>query len=163
MLVPVPYDRQKSVQYAQKWALARNPRYFNFDGLGGDCTNFASQCVYAGCGVMNFTKDRGWYYRNPSSRAPAWSGVEFLYRFLTANRGAGPYAREADVGELEPGDLIQLGNGSGHFYHTPVVTSSKAGTILVAAHTYDVWDRPLQSYVFARMRCLHILGARRWK
>ena len=56
MLIQLPYDRAGAVKYAETWALKRNPGFPNFDGMGGDCTNFASQCVYAGCKVMNFTK-----------------------------------------------------------------------------------------------------------
>jgi len=35
----LPYNRVKAVEYAHKWAFGRNPKYFNFDKLGGDCTN----------------------------------------------------------------------------------------------------------------------------
>ena len=55
MLKIIPYDRFAGVSYAHRWAYERNPKYMNFDELGGDCTNFASQCLYAGAGVMNFT------------------------------------------------------------------------------------------------------------
>jgi hypothetical protein len=43
----IGYDRARALAYAEKWALSRNPAYFSFDGLGGDCTNFISQCLYA--------------------------------------------------------------------------------------------------------------------
>lgn len=42
------YKRNLAVAYAKKWALSRNPKYYNFDPVGGDCTNFISQCLYAG-------------------------------------------------------------------------------------------------------------------
>ncbi|MBQ3571404.1 MAG: amidase domain-containing protein, partial [Clostridia bacterium] len=42
------YNRQNAVEYAKKWALKRNPKYYNFDNIGGDCTSFASQCLFAG-------------------------------------------------------------------------------------------------------------------
>lgn len=29
------YNREKAVEYAKKWALERNPAYYNFDGIGG--------------------------------------------------------------------------------------------------------------------------------
>ena len=80
------YDREAAVRYAKKWAFKRNPDYYNFDNLGGDCTNFASQCVYAGARVMNYTPTFGWYYRNIDNRSPSWTGVEFLFNFLTGNR-----------------------------------------------------------------------------
>ncbi|HAH77953.1 MAG TPA: amidase [Ruminococcaceae bacterium] len=157
----VAYDRARAVRYAEAWALKRNPRYMNFDGMGGDCTNFASQCLFAGCGVMNYARDVGWYYIGPNRRAAAWSGVEYLHRFLVANRGAGPFAVEADPADLRPGDLVQLGTAGGRFYHTPVVVAVAGGQILVAAHTFDALYRPLSSYSFSALRCLHIAGARR--
>ena len=49
------YDREAAVEYANKWAYGRNPRFYDFSQLGGDCTNFASQCIYAGSGIMNYT------------------------------------------------------------------------------------------------------------
>lgn len=163
MLVQMSYNRDRSTQYAEKWAMKRNPQYISFNGMGGDCTNFASQCVYAGCNVMNYTQEYGWYYIDSFNRAAAWSGVEFLYRFLTTNHGAGPYAEETDAEKLQPGDLIQLGDEKGHFYHTPVVMSVSPDDIFVSAHSYDALNRPLQSYNFYRIRCLHILGARIWE
>lgn len=33
------YDRDKAVAYAHQWAFKRNPNYYNFDSIGGDCTN----------------------------------------------------------------------------------------------------------------------------
>ena len=48
------YNRKKAVEYALKWALDRNPRYLDYDDLGGDCTNFISQCLYAGIEEMNY-------------------------------------------------------------------------------------------------------------
>jgi hypothetical protein len=53
------YDRAAAVAYARKWALSRNPAYYDYDPLGGDCTNFASQCVLAGGGVMNLSPRSG--------------------------------------------------------------------------------------------------------
>ena len=50
----LPYDRAAAVAYAHAWAYRRNPAYFDYSGIGGDCTNFASQCLYAGAPVMNF-------------------------------------------------------------------------------------------------------------
>ena len=49
------YNRENAVAYAKKWAYGRNPKYYDFSDLGGDCTNFASQCIYAGSGIMNYT------------------------------------------------------------------------------------------------------------
>ena len=50
------YDRKKAVEYTKKWAFSRNPKYYNLDQIGGDCTSFISQCVFAGSQIMNYTK-----------------------------------------------------------------------------------------------------------
>ena len=127
------YDRQAAYAYAKKWAFGRNPKFYNFDKLGGDCTNFASQCIYAGAGVMNYTPTFGWFYKSLNERTPSWTGVEYLYNFLVNNTdGAGPFAEEVALDKLEPGDIVQLGRSTGAFYHSPVVVSVKNGRILVS-------------------------------
>lgn len=153
------YNRAAAVLYARRWALGRNPAYFDFSSLGGDCTNFASQCIYAGAGVMNDTPLFGWYYCTAEDRTPSWTGVEFLYDFLVGNEGIGPYAREVTAAEVLPGDIVQLGREDGSFYHTPVITAVFP-TILVAAHSDDALDRPLFTYRYDRVRFLRIAGVR---
>lgn len=155
------YDRGKAVAYARRWAFSRNPKYYNFDALGGDCTNFASQCVFAGAGVMNYTPVTGWFYRTASDRTASWTGVEFFYNFLTGNKdGAGPFAEVTDMGKLEVGDIVQLGKSDGEFYHSPVVVGFAGSEPLLAAHTYDAFGKRLSSYRFERVRFLHISGVR---
>ena len=159
------YDRAAAVDYARRWARGRNPAYYNFDALGGDCTNFASQCLYAGAGVMNFTPTFGWYYRSVRDRAPAWTGVEYLFRFLTrTGEGPGPLAASVPPEELLPGDLVQLSFGNGAFTHCLVVEETgkrgDPGQILLAAHSQDVHLRPLSTYPYRQVRFLHILGVR---
>ena len=153
-----PYNRRDAAAYAERWALGRNPAYYDFDGLGGDCTNFVSQCVYAGAGVMNWTPELGWYYAGLNRRAAAWTGVEFFSRFLLSNNGPGPRGRLAAENEMLPGDVIQLGNAAGSYYHSLLVLRREAGEILVAAHTNDALYRPLSSYYYDRARYLHITG-----
>ena len=77
------YRREDATAYAARWAFGRNPRYLSFNGIGGDCTSFVSQCLFAGGGVMNYQKDVGWYYSSPANRAAAWSSV------LRSGGGAG--------------------------------------------------------------------------
>lgn len=157
----LPYDRAAAVAYARKWALDRNPAYYNFDKIGGDCTNFTSQCLFAGARIMNYTPVTGWFYRSSYDRTPSWTGVEYLYNFLTRNKSVGPYATEVSAAEIMPGDIVQLGTANGDFYHSPLITATSP-TILVAAHTFDALDRPLSTYTFNRARFLHIDGVRTW-
>lgn len=154
------YDRQAAYAYAKKWAFKRNPAFYDFNNIGGDCTNFASQCIYAGAKVMNYTPVYGWFYKSANDRTASWTGVEYLYNFLVKNDGVGPYAREVPLSELEIGDIVQLGTATGDFYHSPVVVGFARGQILVAAHTYDAFNKPLSSYNFAKARGIHIIGVR---
>ncbi len=154
------YDREAAVAYAHKWAFSRNPRFYDFENLGGDCTNFASQVLYAGGAVMNSRPTVGWYYYNLNNRAPAWTGVEYLHRFLVNNRGIGPLAQEVDMSLIKPGDIVQLSMDGVTFTHSPVVVSvgaaPSASNILVAAHTFDTDMRPLNTYMHPYRRYLHI-------
>ena len=34
------YDRSAAVLYAHQWAYGRNPAFYDYENLGGDCTNF---------------------------------------------------------------------------------------------------------------------------
>lgn len=157
----IPYNRAAAVAYARRWAFDRNSAYYDFSPIGGDCTNFASQCIYAGAGVMNFAPVMGWYYRSSYERTASWSGVEYLYQFLVKNQAVGPHARVVSQSEAEPGDIVQLGSYNGGFYHSPVITAV-APRILVAAHSYDALDKPLSDYTYEMVRFLHIDGVRTW-
>ena len=152
------YDRLRAVLYARRWAFSRNPAYFNFSGLGGDCTNFVSQCLYAGAGVMNYTPVFGWFYRSANDRTASWTGVEYLYNFLIANEGEGPTAEEVRLCDLQIGDIIQLGRETGDFYHSCLAVGFRGGVPLVASHSLDAFNKPLTSYVFEKARFLHITG-----
>ena len=151
------YDRSQAVAYARRWALFRNPAYADFEEMGGDCTNFVSQCLFAGSGVMNFTPVFGWYYINFKKRSPAWSGVEYLWRFLVENKGPGPYGSAVGLEAVKPGDVVQLGRIGAGFTHAALITET-APRILVCAHTYDSLDRPLDTYDHELRRFFHVDG-----
>ncbi len=167
MLVEKPYQRERAVEYARAWALSRNPLFADFTGRGGDCTNFVSQCVLAGSCVMNPTPDFGWYFSSEEDRAPAWTGVEFFFDFMTEapafisrNGGIGPYAVQVIEEEILPGDVIQYADQQGDWYHTVIVSRVEEGEIYVCAHSNDALDRPLSSYRFSEARFLQIRGVR---
>ena len=159
------YKRDLVLNYAELWAKKRNSFYYDFSFLGGDCTNFASQCLFAGAPFMNYTQDLGWYYKSVSNRAPAWTGVEFFYNFLIGNfKGisdkSGPFAKDVNLSELEIGDFIQLGDANSNYYHTPVVVGFDGTVPLLAAHSKDVFGVRLDYYNYSKLRCIKVLGAR---
>jgi len=159
------YNRLKTKEYAKKWAYSRNPKYYNFDSIGGDCTSFASQCIHAGSGIMNYTKNTGWYYNSVNDRAPAWSGVEFLHKFLVNNKGVGPRGEETLIDKLEIGDIVNLSFDGIKFSHTLIIVNVGENltldNIYVASHTYDSYNRKISSYNFKDIRYIHINGV--WK
>lgn len=164
-MVFIPYNREAAVWYAHRWAFERNPKFYNYEELGGDCTNFASQCLYAGTGIMNFEPTFGWYYRNANDKSPSWTGVTYFYNFLTQKKiRTGPVATETDIFSIEPGDFVQLNlDRDEAFDHTPIIVERgevpTLENVLVAAHSNDADYRPLSTYDFSQIRFLHVLGA----
>ncbi|MDR0936003.1 MAG: amidase domain-containing protein [Oscillospiraceae bacterium] len=147
------YNPANAIAYAHKWAFSRNPRYGDFSNLGGDCTNFISQCLHAGGIPMDYTPVTGWYYSSMASRSPSFTGVEFLYNYLT--KGRSPVAAEVDYQSVSPGDIIQLSFDGVKFEHSLLVVNTDGG-IEITTHTYDADSRPLASYEYARARGLAI-------
>ncbi|MBO5415254.1 MAG: amidase domain-containing protein [Clostridia bacterium] len=164
MLIDIPYDRERAIEYARRWALSRNPLFIDFTGRGGDCTSFVSQCVFAGCGIMNYTPTFGWYYISSADRAPAWAGVDEFFDFVTAapafveaNGGTGPRGFDVRDGrDIALGDVIQLANDRGEFYHSLIISGFTDDDILICAHTDDALDRPISTYNYAFLRVIHI-------
>lgn len=160
MLVTKEYNRTNAMVYARRWAFDRNPLYYNYTGIGGNCTNFTSQCIYAGCCTMNYTPVFGWYYLSPAERTASWTGVGYFYDFLVNNREVGPFGRETGPEEMEVGDVIQLGREAGGYYHSLLVVGRDGDDFLVAAQSDDAYDRPLSTYTYDYARYLHIDGVR---
>ena len=160
-----PYDRDAVVRYAHAWAYGRNPLFYDYEKLGGDCTNFASQCVYAGSKIMNYTPTYGWYYLDANNKSPSWTGVPYFYNFMTrSDESAGPIAIETTIDQIQPGDVVQLSFTGEDWNHTPVivqVSDPYPHGILVAAHSYDADNRPLSSYQYKNIRYLHFIGVRK--
>lgn len=160
------YDREAAVSYARRWALSRNADYYDYTDIGGDCTNFVSQCVYSGIGIMNFSQTFGWYYLNANNKSPSWTGVRYFYDFMVNNEGIGPFGIESSLEDLEIGDVIQYSRNGQTYVHTLLLTRivinpDGVRTYYVAAHTYDVLDRELSTYTYQTLRCIHLIAGRR--
>ncbi len=157
------YKREDAIAYAKKWAYSRNPQYYNFDPVGGDCTSFISQCIYSGSQVMNYNQ-YGWYYKNGNNKSPSWSGVEYLYKFLTQNKSIGPYGREVGLEQVEIGDIAQLSfDGKTYGHSLLIVETDKSNNLnktLIATHTIDAYRKSIGSYNFKNIRYIHIDGVR---
>ena len=160
MLATKQYNRENAVAYARKYAFSQNSLFGNFAGIGGNCTNFVSQCIYAGGCVMNYTPTFGWYYISLDDRSPSWTGVEYFYDFITENADVGPFGRVITQDELEIGDVIQLARNEEGSYHTLIVVGFDNEDPLIAAQTDNAFSRPLSTYDFDYSRYIKILGIR---
>ncbi len=160
------YDRDKAISYAHKWAFDRNPIYYDFSNLGGDCTNFVSQVIFAGSRIMNYKPDLGWYYVNSNQRAPAWTDVDFLYNFLIQNKSKGPFGEEVDAKDVQPGDIVQLAfNSKDSYDHAPIIVETgivpNIDNIKIASHTIDRDEYLLTNFHWEHIRFIRIGGVYR--
>lgn len=122
-----------------------------------------SQCLYSGSNIMNYAPTFGWYYNSLNDRAPAWTSVQFLYNFLTKNKGVGPFGIDSDKDSLQIGDIVQMQIEQPIYQHTAIIDGIKDGLIFISAHTYDSKNRLLSTYAYKKIRYIHISGVRKWE
>lgn len=140
------YDRIRAVQYAELWWQNPNPKYEEFEV---DCTNFVSQCIFAGGAPMNYTgkRDLGWWYAGKKGNQELWSFswavANSLQTFLSHSRRGMHGHVVDDPRELQPGDTISYDwDGDGRYQHNTFVIGKDAnGMPLVNAHTYNSRNR----------------------
>lgn len=135
------YDRLNAVRYAEIWWNRRNPE---FPRVENDCTNFISQCLFAGGIQMNGhpVRNRGWWQQQ-TNWSFSWAVANNLRWYLSRN-GNIIGAAEADrPDKLVPGDVICYDfEGDGRWNHNTLVTAiDPSGLPLVNAHTYDARHR----------------------
>jgi cell wall-associated NlpC family hydrolase len=142
----IRYDRSKAVQYAEAWWNSVNPRYLEFEV---DCTNFVSQCLYAGGAPMDYTGKRatGWWYAGKKGGQELWSFswaiADSLNNFVLTSRRGLHGTRVGSPQELQLGDIICYDwDGDGRYQHNTIVTAKDANWMpLVNAHTYNARHR----------------------
>lgn len=139
------YDRVQSTRYAELWWNGFNPEYRSFSD---DCTNFISQCLFAGRMPQSGgqTRESGWWYKfgNSNMAEPwsySWSTSHALAQYLLHHVGA---QRLQHARELKMGDLIFYDwDGSGSYRHTTIVTDfDESCEPLVNAHSDPSYHRP---------------------
>ncbi len=132
---PFYYDRLAAVKYAERWWNSYNPNFKKFDV---DCTNFISQCLFAGGAPMTGypSRNKGWWHRN-NNWSYSWSVAHALRWYLSGAK-AGLRGKEmASADLLQPGDVICYDfEGDGKWDHNTIVVAKDAvGMPLVNAHT----------------------------
>jgi len=146
----VLYDRAAAARYADRWWQEGNPE---FETFAVDCTNYVSQCLFAGGAPINYTgkRETGWWYKGYNGKQEwwsfSWSVSDSLQRYLSTGRNSGLRAEiVARPEQLMLGDVIQYDwDGNGQYQHSTIVTALDAGGMpLVNAHTvssrHRYWD-----------------------
>lgn len=169
-----PYDRAGAVRYADMYCGAApgcgnggrpNPALYDYNGEGGDCTNFVSQALHFGGGLP---ETGTWAFdRRSGEGTDAWAKAPALVGYLTGSGLARVTARGSAeevwsaVAAAAPGDLIAYVE-RGAIVHMAIVSARDPhGYTLVDSHTADRyhvpwdigWDRS------ARFIVLHVTGA----
>lgn len=156
------YNREKAVAYADKYAGVAwgagndnryNPKYRDYTGIGGDCTNFVSQVLGDPAEGGGLPMTHTWRYSGGNG-SQAWVSTDALKSFLLYSG----YGRVAGTGtfdqimrspsasdiwsKLKPGDLIayMYKNDVDHF--AVVVGKDERGLPLINCHTTDRYHVP---------------------
>lgn len=157
------YDRKSAVKYALEYSLNKNSQYHDYTNEGGNCTNYTSQCIFAGAPIMNYSTN-GWFYLSEKKTSPSWANVEPFFNFATSNKGEGIYATKSTLVACEIGDIIQLKfKDKLRYTHSLIITEKRGNNpqdIFVCANSRDVKNVTLATYSYEQIRPLHILGYR---
>ena len=147
--------RIKAAEYAEqycgaasdpKYGFKYNKKYRNYNSLGGDCANFASQILFEG---GKFRKTHAWNYdRKGATRA--WVNADGFKSYMIYSGRAsliayGSYGKVYKASyKLLPGDFVAY-EKKGDITHISVVTGADSrGYTLVSCHNTDrnnvPWD-----------------------
>jgi hypothetical protein len=179
-----PYDRTSAANYSLTYTTSTNvntrnyynKNFYNFASLGGDCMNYASQCMYAGFGGSDdktaidsyaYPMDQSgssWYTNSSGNKSPSWAGTVSFLNYANAANGTAPsqdnilfnvyYTNASDLKDIYNWQNRLLGsillvNDDGHAMVISKVTGSSTSQIFVSAHTNDVKLVPLSQCLSA--------------
>lgn len=145
--------RVSSVEYAdkycgtaaeEKYGYKYNRKYGDFNPLGGDCANFASQILYEG---GKFKKTAAWNF-DKSKGTKAWLNAQGFKDYMVGSGRAsviakGNYSQVYKASyKLQPGDFVAY-EKKGRITHISVVTGADSkGYTLVNCHNTDRYRVP---------------------
>lgn len=129
------YNRHAAVQYAERWWNSYNP---NFKKFSVDCTNYVSQCMFAGGAPMRGApvRDQGWWYVG-EDWSFSWAVAHSLRWYLSGSTTGLQGKEVSSAKELMPGDVICYDfEGDGRWDHNTIVVAKDVNDMpLVNAHT----------------------------
>jgi|SRR5690554_1277581 len=136
-------DRYCGAAADEEYQYAYNKKYRNYNPLGGDCANFASQILHEG---GKFRKTGAWNYQRGGSQA--WVNAQAFKDFMLGSKRAsliayGSYDQVLkDAYQLLPGDFIAY-EKKGRVTHISMVTGADSkGYTVVNSHNTDRYHVP---------------------
>lgn len=172
------YNRSDAAEYAQDYAKSYNPNYPNYNNMGGDCTNFVSQCVYDGGMPMRVGSTDAYWYYNSSGRSPSWAGADYFMRHWTKVRSSSYYGRAYEVRIYTPdyiinnksafgsflsiGDIVQVLDGSNSEAAHSIIVSQKTNntSIKYCAHTNDTLNGDIFTFIANQSKTRWVIAIR---
>jgi len=161
------YDVNKVLEYIHEYWEEPNPDFPNYNGMGGDCACFVSQCLYAGGMQMvgsNASNFSNWFCRTSdrnqfSKVSSTWRGAEAFAAYWKKNaleyKEFGPECFEDRLAFREvfkygnPGDAISYINSNGRPYHTVIISYKNRDNdreLRFAGHTSPQWEKSVYDY-----------------
>lgn len=145
------YSGGRGTAYANKYAENANPYFYN---AGKDCTNFVSQCIWAGYGGWTSSMSDATMQSNIKNKvrmvpgtwfgggkggggASAWENVDALWNFAVDNTGKGPKASGYNDGgyytdvlpiDICVGSVLQKSPDGSDYTHSMFVISTAGGS-----------------------------------
>lgn len=159
-----PYDRAAAYDYLMAYCGKRNPAWYAYDDVGGNCMNFGSQVLLAG-GIPEDEKgDEEWYWDGQNDLDLSWINVGRFYDYCRDNEGYGLVAdTEAGYYTGEVGDVLIVGFAGDHRHTTVishVVKDESGDTVdyLISCNTTNYRDFPASAYYYTFHRLVKIYG-----
>ena len=159
------YSASDAAEYAVKWGEDRNGIYPNYNLSGGDCTNFVSQCIYAGgldmsgssatVGIVESTSN--WYCIYIKSTlgirkyevTTSWMRVSDFNTYLSSLVSKSTKTTLSSlISSCSAGDVVQLADKTtGTPYHSIIINAKDSTTAYFCGHSSDRSDENVKTYL----------------
>ncbi|EIK74058.1 MULTISPECIES: amidase domain-containing protein [Gardnerella] len=138
--------------YAREWAWKINPKYGEEKSkliFPADCTNFASQILYAGGIGMDKHNDvfKGWWWKARGDRSVSWINANVFKNYMGYGFSTSYWGMLVD--NVRDGDFIGVDESNdGTVDHIGFVFLKSNGRLRIAQHTenYLDWDKNWYSF-----------------
>ena len=142
------FNRQAAANYALLWWNRRNPAFRDFDGRGGNCTNFISQAMRAGgwTDVTGFYRDASFWWYHFANQTWSWVGVNHWHDFASIHSGR--TIMLSNPRNLFVGEVLQVDfDGGTNKGHTMIVTRRTDRDIYLTFNSNDTLNASFSSLV----------------